>query len=318
MVKRGLILGLDTSNYTTSLALLDTDGGLVANLKLPLPVRSGERGLRQSDALFHHTVNLPALARDLRKYTDGSRIVAVGVSERPRNAEGSYMPCFLAGVSCAELIAGALGVPVYRFSHQCGHIMAALYSSSRHNDMPSELGAFHISGGTTELLRVRPTADAFFAELVGGSADLNAGQVIDRVGVAMGISFPAGPMLEKYALSNKKPLPRKKISARGMEINLSGLENMALSLYRESREVALVGAFVFDYIGRAIAYLSEQYETAYGKMPIVYAGGVMCNSIIRGILSERFEAIFAEPKLSADNAVGIAALALKKYKSEGL
>lgn len=311
-----VVLGVDTSNYTTSVAILDTDGGLVANLKRPLRVEHGERGLRQSDALFNHTVNLPDIICEAREYLKDRKIVAVGVSEKPRNAEGSYMPCFLAGVSLANGFAAGASAPLYGFSHQCGHIMAALYSSGAEHLLSEEFAAFHISGGTTELLRVKASSRGFDTELVGGTLDLNAGQIIDRVGVYMGLDFPAGPMLERLALDNTKKIPKKKISINNMSVNLSGLENMAVKLYDETKDKCLTAAFVLDYIQRAIIAMSEAYEEAFGKTAFVYAGGVMSNSIIKKNLSERFSAYFAEPSMSQDNAVGVAALTLRAYKSE--
>lgn len=318
MNKREYIIALDTSNYTTSVALMDSSGELVLNLKKLLPVKEGERGLRQSDAVFHHTVHIPELMKRVRPYIDGGRIVAVGVSEKPRNVCGSYMPCFLVGVSVAESLGAALGAPVYKFSHQCGHIMAALYSSGAHESIPESFAAFHVSGGTTELVSVKPSECGFETELVGGTCDLNAGQVIDRIGVHMGLAFPAGAELERLALTNGKKIPKRKLSASGTSVNLSGLENMAVKLYGDTSDKALVAAFVLDYVGRAILAMSEGYEALHGKTKFVYAGGVMSNSIIKKMLSEHYDAYFAEPALSADNAVGVAALALKKYKSEKL
>lgn len=313
---KDVVLGIDTSNYTTSVSILDTDGSLVANLKRPLRVKAGERGLRQSNALFSHTVNIPDIINEAKSYLSGCNIVAVGVSEKPRNVEGSYMPCFLAGVSAAESLALGAGVPLYRFSHQCGHIMASIYSSGAYDLLSGDFAAFHISGGTTELLRVRAEKIGFKTELVGGTLDLNAGQIIDRVGVYMGLRFPAGPELERLALTNDKKLPRKKISINKMSVNLSGLENMAIKLYDETLDKALTAAFVLDYIERAIVAMSEAYEEEYGESAFVYAGGVMSNSIIKKSLSEKFRAYFAEPSMSADNAVGICALILGAYKSE--
>ena len=311
-----VILGIDTSNYTTSVAILTIDGRLVANLKRLLPVKPGERGLRQSDAVFAHTVNIPELMREAGGLLSDYEIAAVGVSATPRNEEGSYMPCFLCGIAAAESICAALGVPLYRFSHQCGHIMAAVYSSGESRLLDREFGAFHISGGTTELVRVRPLGAGFETELLGGTADLNAGQIIDRIGVYLGMKFPAGPALEAEALKNAEKIPRKKISIKDMTINLSGLENMAIKLYRDTENVPLTAAFVFDYIGRAISAMLECYTERYGDSKVVLAGGVMCNSIIKKMLSERFDVCFAEPAMSADNAVGVAALALRAYKSE--
>ena len=316
MKSKSVVLGIDTSNYTTSVAIIGTGGELIANLKQLLCVKEGERGLRQSEALFNHTVNLPVLMNQAREFLSDKEVVAIGVSDRPRNVDGSYMPCFLAGVSAAESISAALGIPLYRFSHQCGHIMAALYSSDNLGMLNSDFGAFHISGGTTELVRVSKTGDGFSTELVGGTADLNAGQAVDRIGVYLGMPFPAGPHMEKLALENKNKIPAKKISSQGMKVNLSGLENMAISLYKETEDKSLVAAFVFDYIARAISAMIDEYQIRYGRGKIICAGGVMCNRMIKDILSSKYDVDFAEPALSADNAVGTAVLALNAYKSE--
>lgn len=316
MSKDKLILAIDTSNYTTSVALMTTEGELLCNLKKLLQVKEGERGLRQSDALFAHTLNLPVLMREASERIKGKTIVAVGVSSTPRNEEGSYMPCFLAGVSAAESVASSLCVPIYRFSHQCGHIMAAVYSSGDYDLLNQEFAAFHISGGTTELVRVSPANNGFDTELIGGTKDLNAGQVIDRIGVYLGMKFPAGPSLEEKAKENNEKIPCKKISSDGMSVNLSGLENLAIKLYRDTENVPLTAAFVFDYIGRSIISMLDAYTERYGKQRVVCAGGVMCNSIIKKMLSDRFDVCFAEPSMSSDNAVGVAALTVRAYKSE--
>ncbi len=310
---RELILGIDTSNYTTSMALVSVSGELLANLKAPLPVKEGECGLRQSDAVFAHIKNIPTLTDRLREYLIDAKIVAVGVSEKPRNQEGSYMPCFLSGLSVAEGISAALGVPLYKFSHQCGHIMAALYSSDSLELIKKSFLAFHISGGTTEMLRVRPAEYGFNAELVGGTADLNAGQLIDRIGVYLGLNFPAGPALEELAKACKDKIPGKKPVIKDMRINLSGLENMAKDLYSKTGNKSLTSAFTLEYIYRGISLLADAYIEKYGVCDIVFAGGVMSNSIIKEKLMAKYKSHFAKPQLSSDNAVGIAVLAKERY-----
>lgn len=313
MAERRVVLGIDTSNYTTSVALLDTDGTLIANLKRPLTVKSGERGLRQSDALFLHTVNIPEIMREARGYLGSSRVVAVGVSDKPRNTQGSYMPCFLAGVSAAEAVAATLGVPLFRFSHQCGHVMAAIYSSGRKELLSESFAALHVSGGTTELITVSPSDAGFITELVGGTRDLNAGQLIDRVGVYMGLPFPSGAHIEALAKEFIGQPPRVKVSSVGTEVNLSGVENQVKGLFDKTGDSSLTAAFLLDSITRAIISICEAYEAKNGKSTFVFAGGVMSNSIIKRALSERFDAAFAEPSMSADNAVGCAALTLRSY-----
>ena len=251
--------------------------------------------------------------KSVREYLGGRTPDAVGVSTRPRNIDGSYMPCFLAGVSVAESISSTLGIPLYKYSHQCGHIMAAVYSSGRFDLLDGrEFCAFHVSGGTTEFLRVRACDGGFSSELIGGTADLNAGQVIDRIGVHMGLSFPAGAELERLALLNKEKIPSKKPKVKDFKFNLSGLENMAINLYGETKNSALTAAFVLDYVGKSLALTAEEYEARYGKSAFLFAGGVMSNSIIKNMLKEKFDAAFAEPSFSADNAVGTAALTARE------
>ena len=311
-------VGIDTSNYTTSLSFCTEEGEVIANLKKPLSVKEGERGLRQSDAVFLHTKNLPLLFEEARPLFEEYTPLAVGVSAYPRTQKGSYMPCFLAGVSVAKGIAVALGVPLFEFSHQNGHIMAALYSSGAVDAvLGKEFLAFHVSGGTTEVLHVKPNGKDFLCEVIGGASDLHAGQVIDRIGVAMGLSFPCGPAMERLAISDAEKPIRKGISVREGFCNLSGLENMASTLYLQTKDAPLTAAFVLDYIGNALLRLCEGYRTRFGERPFLFAGGVMSNAQIKAKITARYAASFAAPALSSDNAVGIAALAALAHQKEG-
>lgn len=303
-------VGIDTSNYTTSVAVANGEGEIIANLKMPLPVEQGGRGLRQSDALFAHVKHLPLMMRQLSERLHGYTPVAVGVSTRPRDAEGSYMPCFLAGLVAAEAFAAGEGLPVYPFSHQSGHLQAALYSSGAEEILKKgQFGAFHVSGGTTEMLLVTPKEDGFSVGLLGGSADLHAGQAVDRIGVALGLSFPCGPSLEQLALENAQKIPKPRICVKGGECNLSGLENLALDLYRKTEDKALTAAFVLKFIEDTLAKMAEHLRAEHGALPILFSGGVMSNRIIqKGLLGRLGNVHFAEPAFSADNAAGIALL----------
>ena len=309
MSKEKLFLAFDTSNYTTSCGLCNEAGDVVLNLKLPLPVKDGERGLRQSDALFHHTNRLPTLIRDLK--FDGE-IVAVGYSARPRDVEGSYMPCFLAGRSIAEGIGAAMQKPVYSFSHQNGHIMAALYSCNRTDLVSEDFYAFHVSGGTTEVLSVSHSDEYVFSvNKIGGTLDLNAGQVIDRIGVLMGLSFPCGKELEKLALSYECKIDKYKVSVKDIECNLSGLESKAAALFKETGDKCRVAAFVIKGVADTLKSITENLLINYGEKPIVYAGGVMSCSVIRDMLS--CYGSFASPDFSCDNAAGTSLLTRYSY-----
>lgn len=311
-------LGIDTSNYTTSVAVCNTDGEVLVNRKALLPVKSGECGLRQSDAVFAHVKNLPVLIDALRTELRGKRIGAVAVSEKPRSVEGSYMPCFLSGVAVAEAFGAAWDVPLYRFSHQDGHIMAALVSSGAWNSVSgAPFAAFHVSGGTTEVLYVRPQFAGFDVEAVGGTEDLNAGQAIDRAGVMMGLSFPCGKEMEQLAAAFRGNLPPIRVCVRDCKCNLSGLQNLTQKLYAETHDPAAVSAYVFAFIGKSLQTMTEQLDLRFPEIPIVYAGGVMSNRMLQKQLSVRKNTYFAEPAFSADNAAGIALLCRERYLRGG-
>ena len=318
--KKKCIVAFDTSNYTTSIAVCDVEGQVLANLKAPLPVKDGERGLRQSDAVFAHTKNLPALCDKLSDTIDGLDVVAVGVSSTPRRAEGSYMPCFLCGVAAAHSFAASNKLEVYETSHQNGHIMAAAYSSGASEKLLNKpFLAFHVSGGTTEALLVTPSQSGaeFDIALVGETADINAGQAIDRVGVMLGLSFPCGRELEKLAASYNGRIEKKQICVRDGRCSLSGIENIAQKLYDQGKTKEEISAFVFDFICRTLVEMTEQMLRKYGDMPVLYAGGVMSNMLMRDELSKRFDAYFAMPEFSADNAAGVALITQRKMLLEG-
>ena len=317
--RKKCFVGIDTSNYTTSVALCDLEGRIIANLKAPLTVKSGERGLRQSDAVFAHVKNLPELMDRLAEALLEYEPIAVGVSETPRMAEGSYMPCFLSGVAAAHSFAAAKNIPTYKTAHQNGHVMAALYSSGRSEELLKDrFLAFHVSGGTTDVLLITPKSDSqvFEIELVGETEDINAGQAIDRVGVMLGLNFPAGRELENLAKVYQGSFEKRKISVRDCRCNLSGVENIAKKLYDNGADKEMVAAFTFDFIQRTLCEMAAQALEKYGDMPILFAGGVMSNKLMRGAISKRFEAYFAEPEFSADNAAGVALLCRLAYMKD--
>lgn len=310
-------VGIDTSNYTTSAAVCSMDGQILANIKEPLPVKAGECGLRQSDAVFAHVKNLPTVMERMREALRGLTPLAIGVSATPRDAEGSYMPCFLAGRAAAESMAAALDLPVYAFSHQNGHIMAAAYSSGQMEHLlEAPFAAFHVSGGTTEVLHVTPDRVGFSVKLVGETEDLNAGQAIDRVGVMMGLSFPCGRELEALASQNTRALPRPRVSVRNGNCNLSGLQNLAEKLWRESGDRAYVSAYVLSFVGSTLQEMTRQLDARVAPIPIVYAGGVMSNRYLQEVLGARPNSYFAQPQFSADNAAGTALLCRQRFLSD--
>lgn len=298
-------LGFDTSNYTTGVAVYCEKE--YYNARKLLPVKEGERGLRQSDALFQHIKQLPEVI-DLLDMPDD--IKAVGVSTRPRSVEGSYMPVFLAGLSFAKTAAKVLNVPLYEFSHQDGHIMAGIISSESFELLEEEFICVHLSGGTTEVVKAKYNGYNFDAEIIGGTLDISAGQVIDRVGVSFGMKFPCGRELEKLAGETNKFL-KLPVCVKDGYFNFSGLETKALG-YRTENKAEIAGG-IFHSIGETILKSVEYSCDKFGINKVLIVGGVASNMQIRTILNnnDRLKFYFATPELSSDNACGIAALAYK-------
>lgn len=300
-------LGIDTSNYTTSAAFF-RDGEIVQRKK-PLPVRQGELGLRQSDAVFHHVMGLPEVVESLPK---AENITAVGASDRPRNLPSSYMPCFSVGAGAARSAAKLLGVPFWLFSHQEGHIAAALYSAKRLDLLQQRFLAFHVSGGTTEAVLVEPGGERVLrTKLLAQSLDLKGGQAVDRVGAMLGLPFPSGKELEE--LSRKTDVRfHIRPSMKGADCSLSGVENKCRAMLLDGRAPEEIAAFCIQSVLAALDGMTEALLSRYGELPLVFAGGVSSNGTIRETLSKKYGALFAAPEFSADNAAGIAVLTAEK------
>ena len=273
-------------------------------------MKEGALGLRQSDALFHHVKQLPDLAQALFGEAGERKIAAIGVSTQPRRRDDSYMPCFLAGESLAKTMGAALSLPVYPFSHQEGHVAAALYGAGCLSWMDKPFIAFHFSGGTSDGLLVKPDGKRLQIEQIAGSLDLKAGQAVDRVGLMLGLSFPAGPALEQLAAQSEKNYKIKPVM-KGCDCSFSGVENRCRSMLEKGESPCDIARYCLDFITASLSGMTEKLLEQYGPYPLLYAGGVMSNQYIRRIIEQRFGGVFCPPVYSSDNAAGIAVLAAK-------
>ena len=298
------VIGFDTSNYTTSIAVYSSQ--CCKNCSKLLPVKQGELGLRQSDAVFHHTKGLPELSDRLFSNININTVTAVGVSTRPRAVEGSYMPCFMVGYSHAKLIADALHVPLVECSHQQGHIAAALWSADRLDLMDTPHLAWHLSGGTTELLLVEPEGKNVKCTKIGGTTDISAGQLIDRTGQLLELPFPSGKHLD--ALSKESDcIDLFRIKCNGMEFSLSGMENKVAQYHSSKSTACDTAAYALRSIADVVLRATQNAQKEY-DLPVVFSGGVASNSMLRTVL-EPLAPVFAQPCYSTDNAMGVAIIA---------
>lgn len=302
-------LGIDTSNYTTSAAVCRSDG-TGANAGKLLTVKEGELGLRQSEALFQHVKALPERFHELEQQGLLKDIAAVGASTQPRAVEGSYMPCFLAGASQGETLAAALGVPFYGFSHQQGHVAAACWSAGRLDLLDGPMLAWHLSGGTTELLLVVPQGSSVRCGRIGGTTDISAGQLIDRAGQQMKVPFPSGKTLDKMAqYSEKEDCFRVKL--QGLEFSLSGVENKVKDMVSAHMLTSDIARFTLLTIASAVERTTRAALRQYPGLPVLCSGGVASNTLLRQRMPG---AVFAQPAYSTDNAMGTAVLTLRRLQ----
>ncbi|MDD4688680.1 MAG: hypothetical protein PHE51_02905 [Eubacteriales bacterium] len=292
----GRFLGIDTSCYTTSVSLIE-DNKIIIDKRIMLPVPEGSCGLRQSDGVFWHIKNLDKLFCEIA--LDG-KIDAVGVSNAPRNVDGSYMPVFLPGVTTARAIASTHNIPFYTFSHQQGHIRAAMYSADFLVEKDEEYLAFHLSGGTSELLYIKGGK----IDIVGGTSDLPAGQLIDRVGVYLGLPFPCGKHLEQLAMRAAGEV-KVKTSVDGEYMNLSGIETK-LTKQTIAPDYEIAYATLYG-VGKSVEKVIINAKEKYKVDKVLIMGGVAANKQLRDIIGDK--AYFGSGDLSRDNSVGIALLA---------
>ena len=299
------VIGFDTSNYTTSIAYFDGTDGL--NCSSLLPVRQGELGLRQSDAVFHHTKSLPELSGRLFSDISIEGITAIGVSTRPRAVDGSYMPCFLVGYSHAKLLSDMLHVPLVECSHQQGHVASALWSAQRLDLMDEPHLAWHLSGGTTELLLVEPFNNNVSCTRIGGTSDISAGQLIDRTGQLLSLPFPSGKHLDSISRSAVRN-DVFRVKCEGTVFSLSGVQNKVQQYYSNTKDISETAAYALRCICYAVYKTTSNALKEYPGLPVVFAGGVASNSMLRSVMKP-LDPIFAQPQYSTDNALGVAILA---------
>lgn len=305
------ILGIDTSAYTTSIAIIEQDSKeIIINKRRILTVPIGQKGLRQQDAVFQHIKNFQELYSQID--VDFNNIRTVSVSSRPRNVEGSYMPVFTVGQNYGKIISKSLNCNYLEYSHQENHIAASLLNN--YKEINNNILAIHLSGGTTEFLKVCKSNKGYEAVILGGSKDITFGQLIDRVGTLFNFKFPCGLYMENYLNNNNniEKIKTPKISGDAY-INLSGMENFYSNLYLSNKfNIESIINSLFTYIAECIIHIINEIKLNFNIETIIIAGGVASNSLIRNrvlsTLTNQFNIIFPTKENASDNAVGTAFL----------
>lgn len=307
------VLGIDTSCYTTSVALMNFEGNLLAEARKLLTVKHGKRGLAQSEMVFQHTRNLPGLLEEVfANLSDNVNIEAIGVSAYPRPLPDSYMPAFLVGSGFARALAAVNKIKIRQISHQEGHIFAGLWSAG--GPKVDNFLSLHVSGGTTEIVKVNRCGQHVRIDLLGGTKDLSAGQMVDRVGVALGLPFPAGPHLEELARANRETPIFIPSSVKELNTSFSGPTTHVMRLIQKEVNPEALAEGVQLCIGESLAKIIKNAVKQTGLDQILVVGGVSSNQYIRKHINESIAGLginlyFPLREYSADNAVGAAFMA---------
>lgn len=216
------------------------------------------------------------------------------------------MPVFLAGLMQARALAAALRVPLIETNHQRGHLRAALVDNEELIGKP--FYAIHLSGGTTDLLSVSSSLEP---TPMGSSTDIHAGQLVDRIGVLLGCSFPCGKQMEKIAVEAVNKDIRIPSSVHGLDCSLSGAESAIIRLHENGEDDAALAYAVYDCLSRTLTKLIGNLISQHGKQPVLLCGGVASSALLRKLLLDRSKAtiFFSKPALASDNAVGVALIA---------
>ena len=301
-----VFIGIDTSNYTTSAAAADGQGNIIASSRRLLDVKQGEKGLRQSDALFQHWKVLPELLAPLLEEYRG-RIAAVCAASRPRPIEGSYMPVFTAGTNLGRTAAAAVGAEYIETSHQEAHFHAAAYRTAV--DLSQPVIMAHLSGGTLEF--VLKDKDSY--ELVFRTDDISYGQLLDRLGTDLGYPFPAGNYIDEAALrmaSEAPKCPFKRVFMTETGLNLSGLET-SLRNAENSFAADELSYFAMLRISESFVKAAEFLKDKYNVSQMLVSGGVACSGFLREFCRP-YGYMFGLKEYCSDNAAGEALIAYEK------
>ena len=319
--KNNIILGLDTSCYTTSIAAITLDKKIILNEKIILKVKKDCKGLRQSEAVFQHVNNMGEISQIINNKLKDYKVIGICASTKPRPIDNSYMPVFSVGSNFGKLLSSINNCDFYETSHQENHIEASLFNNNLNNK--KRFLAVHISGGTTEILLVEKENSGYKIDIVGGSLDVSFGQLIDRLGVKLNYNFPCGKYIDENAIKCEKKIEQGlKTSVKEGYMNLSGIENKINKII-DTYDNEYMSKILLDTLVRcmykSLIFVCEKYNIN----EVLFGGGVSASQYINKELSqklkkEKIKAYFTKPQYATDNALGCAIIGLNKmnFRSE--
>lgn len=316
-----IILGIDTSCYTTSIAAISLDRKIILNEKIMLKVKKDCKGLRQSEAVFQHINNLGEISENINEKLKDYKVIGVCASSKPRPLDESYMPVFTVGLNFGKLLSSINNCPFFVTSHQENHIEASLINNKLKDN--NRFIAVHISGGTTEILLVDKTEEGYFIDIVGGSLDVSFGQLIDRLGLKLKYNFPCGKYIDEDAIKCNEFIEQGlKTSVKGSYMNLSGIENQINELI-EKYPKEYICKLLLDTLSRCMYKALTHICNQYNIDEVLFAGGVssskyMSQKIYIKLQNQNIRSYFTESQYATDNALGCAIIGLNEINKQTL
>ncbi|MGK2888151.1 MAG: tRNA (adenosine(37)-N6)-threonylcarbamoyltransferase complex transferase subunit TsaD [Candidatus Malihini olakiniferum] len=304
------ILGIETSCDETGVAIYDTDAGLLANqLYSQIKLHADYGGVVPELASRDHVrKTVPLIQAALKE----AGLIASDIDGVAYTAGPGLVGALLVGATVGRALAFAWGVPAIPVHHMEGHLLAPMLEENP-PDFP--FVALLVSGGHTQLISVTGIGEY---RLLGESIDDAAGEAFDKTAKLLGLDYPGGAMLSKFAQqgdASRFTFPRPMTDRQGLDFSFSGLKTFAANTIRvngsdDQTRADIARAFedaVVDTL--AIKCLRALDDTSFKRL--VMAGGVSANRTLRARLAEmmtkRVGAVFyARPEFCTDNAAMIA------------
>ncbi len=321
MIDKKYILAFETSCDDTSVAIVDTNYKVYANLTSSQPIHNDFGGVVPELASRLHIKNITYLVETVfeKSGIKLSQIDAVAVSVNP-----GLIGSLLVGVSFAKSLAFSIKKPLIAVNHMIGHVNANKIENPDLN--PPYLGLI-VSGGHTEIVNFKSDDEI---EIVGKTRDDAAGEAFDKIAKLLNLGYPGGPIIDKLAQKGNPDFikfPQAMDIKDNFDFSFSGLKTSVRNyLKKNTRE--FIEENLADIVAsaqKAITEILVKKTIAYAKKnkikTIIVAGGVSANSSLRKKISSESKKIncrvfFPPIRYCMDNAAMIGCAAVKKLFNE--
>ena len=326
MAKKAIILGIETSCDETAVSLIqDDDSGIpkiLSNvISSQFDIHKEFGGVVPELAARSHVEKIDLIAK---KAIEESGVSLDKVSAIAATSGPGLIICLTVGLNFGKAMASSLNVPFIGVNHLEGHAL----SPKLHSKIDYPYLLLLISGGHSQYLSVNGLGNY---KRLGTTIDDALGEAFDKTAKLLGIEFPGGPKLEKFAKNgdpNKFDLPKPIINKGGCNLSFAGLKTAILRITKtissQQEKFDLAASFQKTieeilYKKTKIAFQEFNKINPKSNNNIVVAGGVAANEGIRNILikvskENGFKALFPVLKLCGDNGAMIAMVGLEKYK----